>query len=145
MHETELLKDNTNPLEAFVLMQQERIEKLEVMVFEMQRGPYSSNWRILGVSHEDLTRLANANRGGMMARRYNVKKPSFCANVLHLHFWDWKNERFVRDMASDLGIVTYTSICAEHDSPCIFYQDSSFQHLSMLAGMAFKQPGEETI
>ena len=61
MDESKLLYKDDDPVKAFLFMQQERIEKLEVLLQEMQRGPYSKNWRISGLSIEDLKRLANAD------------------------------------------------------------------------------------
>ena len=116
MDESKLYKDD-DPVKAFMFIQQERIEKLEALVQELQRGPYSKKWCILGLSIEDLTRLANVEHNLYVL--YNCKNISFSAPniILHIQFKDYKNKQFVRDMVLDRDIPNRRSstcrLCVE--------------------------------
>lgn len=119
MEDLEIYKEN-NSLYNFLIMQQERIEKLETIlvdyekqkskienletiVHELQNSRSSIIWHITGLSIEDIQTFISKicinhqehNKYFIATMKYNEKSPE-----IYIEFNDYKNELFVKTMLS---------------------------------------------
>ena len=134
-------ENDKNTVKAFLLMQQERIEALETIVYELQNGISSRMWYVEGLSLDDLRLLAdkilklNVNSNNcsyyVFIEKFNIKCTFYDRFTFkfHIEFKDFKNKLFIKDLIS---VNKPLNIYRSDDSPNGYYTKPNWQYLSKI-------------
>jgi len=115
-------------IKSFLLMQQERIEKLEKMVYQLQFGRSSKTWRLQGFqSIAELQTMVILEFSVL-----NLYTQRICYHVdtfdVHIDFLDFRNQLFMDDLLEKIGMKHITAKII-NESVCSYYAQSKWKYL----------------
>jgi hypothetical protein len=94
-----------NTIKAFLLMQHERIERLETLYDNLKNESWSKTWNILNLKDEHLTKLANAlyDRPHADLIFYNIRYHQITKH-LYIHFKTTRCKTFILEWLQNIDL-----------------------------------------